>query len=171
MRTKAKDGEKYKLVRNLTKRDMKLFYPGTFDPFTVCHDDMVKRALQFCESIVIAVGVNGRKIPLFPVEVRVDAIRRYYAEDKRVSVIKYDGFTVNAMREVKADAILRGVRSVTDFEEERNMAEINRALDSVETVFLVASPIYQHLSSSMVKELVKYGRSVDEYIIDTFPKR
>jgi pantetheine-phosphate adenylyltransferase len=171
MRTKAKDGEKYKLVRNLTKRDMKLFYPGTFDPFTVGHDDMVKRALQFCESIVIAVGVNGRKIPLFPVEVRVDAIRRYYAEDKRVSVIKYDGFTVNAMREVKADAILRGVRSVTDFEEERNMAEINRALDSVETVFLVASPIYQHLSSSMVKELVKYGRSVDEYIIDTFPKR
>lgn len=150
---------------------MKLFYPGTFDPFTVGHDDMVKRALQFCESIVIAVGVNGRKIPLFPVEVRVDAIRRYYAEDKRVSVIKYDGFTVNAMREVKADAILRGVRSVTDFEEERNMAEINRALDSVETVFLVASPIYQHLSSSMVKELVKYGRSVDEYIIDTFPKR
>lgn len=171
MRTKAKDGEKYKLVRNLTKRDMKLFYPGTFDPFTVGHDDMVKRALQFCESIVIAVGVNGRKIPLFPVEVRVDAIRRYYAEDKRVSVIKYDGFTVNAMRDVKADAILRGVRSVTDFEEERNMAEINRALDSVETVFLVASPIYQHLSSSMVKELVKYGRSVDEYIIDTFPKR
>lgn len=171
MRTKAKDGEKYKLVRNLTKRDMKLFYPGTFDPFTVGHDDMVKRALQFCDSIVIAVGVNGRKSPLFPVEVRVDAIRRYYAEDKRVSVIKYDGFTVNAMREVKADAILRGVRSVTDFEEERNMAEINRALDSVETVFLVASPIYQHLSSSMVKELVKYGRSVDEYIIDTFPKR
>ena len=171
MRTKAKDGEKYKLVRNLTKRDMKLFYPGTFDPFTVGHDDMVKRALQFCDSIVIAVGVNGRKSPLFPVEVRVDAIRRYYAEDKRVSVIKYDGFTVNAMRDVKADAILRGVRSVTDFEEERNMAEINRALDSVETVLLVASPIYQHVSSSMVKELVKYGRSVDEYIIDTFPKR
>lgn len=171
MRKKAKDGERCNLVRNLTKRDMKLLYPGTFDPFTVGHSDMVKRALHFCDSIVIAVGVNGRKSPLFPVEVRVDAIRRYYAEDKRVSVIKYDGFTVNAMRDVKADAILRGVRSVTDFEEERNMAEINRALDGVETVFLVASPAFQHVSSSMVKELVKYGRSVDEYVIDTFPKR
>lgn len=171
MRTKAKDGERCNLVRNLTKRDMKLLYPGTFDPFTVGHSDMVKRALHCCDSIVIAVGVNGRKSPLFPVEVRVDAIRRYYAEDKRVSVIKYDGFTVNAMRDVKADAILRGVRSVTDFEEERNMAEINRALDGVETVFLVASPAFQHVSSSMVKELVKYGRSVDEYVIDTFPKR
>ena len=86
-------------------------------------------------------------------------------------LFRSDGFTVNAMRDVKADAILRGVRSVTDFEEERNMAEINRALDGVETVFLVASPAFQHVSSSMVKELVKYGRSVDEYVIDTFPKR
>jgi pantetheine-phosphate adenylyltransferase len=171
MKTKEKNGDECIMVRNVKNKKMRLLYPGTFDPFTLGHADMVKRALHFCDSIVIAVGVNGRKSPLFSVEVRVDAIRRYYAEDKRVSVIKYDGFTVNVMRDVKADAILRGVRSVTDFEEERNMAEINRALDGVETIFLVASSAFQHVSSSMVKELIKYGRSVDEFVIDTFPKR
>lgn len=149
---------------------MKLLYPGSFDPFTVGHADIVKRAFQFCDSIVIAVGVNGDKSPLYPIEVRIDAIRRYYAGDKRIKVISYDGLTVNAIRDENADAILRGIRSVTDFEVERYMADINRALDGVETVFLPASPTLQHISSSMVKELLKYGKSVDEFMIDTFPK-
>jgi pantetheine-phosphate adenylyltransferase len=171
MKTREKNGDECIMVRNVKNKKMKLLYPGTFDPFTVGHADMVKRALKFCDSIVIAVGVNGCKNPLYPIEVRVDSIGKYYATDNRVKVIGYDGLTVNAMRDENADAILRGIRSVSDFEVERNIADINRTLDSAETVFLSASPTLQHISSSMVKELIKYGRSVDEFVIDTFPKR
>ncbi len=150
---------------------MKLLYPGTFDPFTVGHADIVRRALHICDSIVIAIGVNECKSPLYPIEVRVDAIRRYYAADNRVKVISYDGLTVDTMRAENADAILRGIRSVADYENERNLADNNKALDGVETIFLVASQTLQHISSSMVRELIKYGKSVDEYVIDTFPRK
>lgn len=143
---------------------MKAVFPGTFDPFTVGHDDIVRRALTFTDEIVIAVGINERKHTLTELDDRLDAIRRVYADEPRVSVAFYDGLTADFAREVGAQFIIRGVRSMTDYEYERNMADINRHLNDIETVLLFSSPELACVSSSMVRELIHLGKSVDEYL-------
>ena len=143
---------------------MKAVFPGTFDPFTVGHEDIVRRGLTFADEIVIAVGINERKHTLSELEDRLQAIRRVYVNEPRVSVTSYDGLTADFAREVGAQLILRGVRSMTDYEYERNMADINRHLTDIETVLLFSSPELACVSSSMVRELIHLGKSVDEYL-------
>ena len=147
---------------------MKLFFPGSFDPFTIGHADLVERVLNMGCEVVIAVGINEGKKPLFSLQQRLEAIRNHYKGYSRVSVIEYKGLTVDAVRENGCDAILRGIRSVSDYDNERNMADINRSIDGVETVLLVASPAVQHVSSSLVRELISFGRNADDLMIDTF---
>ncbi len=147
---------------------MKLFFPGSFDPFTIGHADLVKRALDLGCEVVIAIGINEDKKPLFSTNQRLDAINAYYKGDSRVSVIEYKGLTVDAVRENGCNAILRGIRSVTDYDKERNLADINRSIAGVDTVLLVSSPVVQHVSSSLVRELLSFGRNADDLIIDTF---
>ena len=147
---------------------MKLFFPGSFDPFTIGHADLVERALKLGAEVVIAIGINGEKSPVFSVEMRLEAIRSYYKDNPMVSVITYDGLTVDAVRQSGADAILRGIRSVTDYDKERNLAYVNRSIDGVETVILVADQAMQHVSSSLVREMMAFGRPVDNLIIETF---
>ena len=147
---------------------MKLFFPGSFDPFTIGHADLVKRALDLGCEVVIAIGINEDKKPLFSAQQRLDAIKAFYKGDSRVSVIEYKGLTVDAVRENGCDAILRGIRSVTDYDKERNLADINRSIDGIETVLLVSSPAVQHVSSSLVRELMSFGRNADELMIETF---
>lgn len=147
---------------------MKLFFPGSFDPFTIGHADLVERALKLGAEVVIAIGVNEDKRPMFSVRQRFEAIRAFYKGNPQVSVIEYKGLTVDAVRENGCDAILRGIRSVTDYDKERNLADINRSIDGVETVILVSSAVMQHVSSSLVRELISFGRPVDEFVIDTF---
>ena len=137
---------------------MKLFFPGSFDPFTIGHADLVERALNLGCEVVIAVGINEEKKPMFSTAKRIEAIRGYYKGYSRVSVIEYKGLTVDAVRENGCDAILRGIRSVSDYDKERNLADINRSIDGVETVLLVSSPSVQHVSSS----------NADDLMIDTF---
>ena len=147
---------------------MKLFFPGSFDPFTIGHADLVERVLNMGCEVVIAVGINEEKKPLFSLQQRLEAIRNHYKGYSRVSVTEYKGLTVDAVRENGCDAILRGIRSVSDYDNERNMADINRSIDGVETVLLVASPAVQHVSSSLVRELISFGRNADDLMIDTF---
>ena len=147
---------------------MKLFFPGSFDPFTIGHADLVERALNMGCEVVIAVGINEGKKPLFSLQQRLEATRNHYKGYSRVSVTEYKGLTVDAVRENGCDAILRGIRSVSDYDNERNMADINRSIDGVETVLLVVSPAVQHVSSSLVRELHLYGRGVDNLVIETF---
>lgn len=147
---------------------MKLLFPGSFDPFTIGHADLVERALNLGAEVVIAIGINGEKSPLLSSVIREEAISLYYRNNPKVSVMVYDGLTVNAVRKTGSDAILRGIRSVTDYDKERNLADINRSIDGVETVLLVASPSVQHVSSSLVREMHSFGRPVDSLIIDTF---
>ena len=147
---------------------MKLFFPGSFDPFTIGHADLVERALKLGCEVVIAVGINEEKRPLFSASQRLDAIKAYYKSNPRVSVIEYKGLTVDAVRENGCNAILRGIRSVTDYDKERNLADINRTIEGVETVLLVASPAVQHVSSSLVRELLSFGRDAGDLMIDTF---
>ena len=126
------------------------------------------RALELGCQVVIAIGINEDKKPLFSTKQRLDAIKAYYKGDSRVSVIGYEGLTVDAVRENGCNAILRGIRSVTDYDKERNLADINRSIAGVDTVLLVSSPAVQHVSSSLVRELLSFGRNADDLIIDTF---
>ncbi|MGX8689266.1 MAG: pantetheine-phosphate adenylyltransferase [Bacteroidaceae bacterium] len=147
---------------------MKLFFPGSFDPFTIGHADLVERVLKLGCEVVIAIGINEEKKPMFSLAQRLDAIRAFYKDNSRVTVTEYKGLTVDAVRENGCDAILRGIRSVTDYDKERNLADINRSIDGVETVILVSSAAVQHVSSSLVRELISFGRPVDDIVIDTF---
>ena len=149
---------------------MKLLFPGSFDPFTIGHADLVERALKLGAEVVIAIGINGDKKPLLSADIRKEAILSYYKDNPKVSVIFYNGLTVDAVRATGADAILRGIRSVTDYDKERNLADINRSIAGVETVILVSSPAVQHVSSSLVRELLSFGRNADSLMIDTFKK-
>lgn len=147
---------------------MKLLFPGSFDPFTTGHADLVERALKVADEVVIAIGINENKQALFTVDERSQAIAAYYSGNKRIRVITYNGLTVDVLHMAGCDAILRGVRSVTDFETEREMCDVNRAIGGAETLLLVADQSLQHVSSSLVRELLLFGRSVDGLIIDTF---
>lgn len=147
---------------------MKLLFPGSFDPFTIGHLDLVQRALKIADGVVIAVGINESKKCMFTAQERVDAIARFFESEPRVSVLSYSGLTMDMVRKTGADAILRGVRSVSDFEFERNMADVNGKVGGVETIMLASAPQLQHVSSSVVRELALFGHDVSDMIIDTF---
>ncbi|MGN0211911.1 MAG: pantetheine-phosphate adenylyltransferase [Muribaculaceae bacterium] len=139
-------------------------FPGSFDPFTVGHESIVERALPLFDEIVIAIGVNYNKQTLTTAEERIAWIRGIFRDEPKVRVIHYTGLTVDAAHDCGATYILRGVRMIQDFEYEKNIAETNRAMSGIETVLLYTLPEYGHISSSIVRELVKYNHDVSEYL-------
>jgi len=142
----------------------KALFSGTFDPFTIGHYEIVKKALCFTDEILIAVGVNFGKNTLFSLEERVNTIKNIYSEDERINVVSYDSLTVDLAKEYGVDFILRGIRNLNDFEYEKNMADINRNLSGIETVFLFSQPQYSHISSSLVRELISYKKDISNLI-------
>lgn len=139
-------------------------YPGTFDPFTIGHLSIVERALALFDKIIIAVGHNDAKRSFQPVEERLDHIRRAVAALPNVEVIKYDGLTVECARQVGAHFILRGVRTVADYEYERNLAYANRDISGIETVLLYTLPEHTYISSTLVRDLRRNGYDTSQYI-------
>ena len=139
-------------------------FVGSFDPFTIGHDDIVRRALPLFSRIVIGVGVNERKQYMLSAEERCAAIRRIYASEPKVEVKTYSDLTVDFARREGAAYIIKGVRSVKDFEYEREQADINRQLSGVETLLLYSDPRYSSVSSSMVRELIHFGQDVSRYL-------
>lgn len=139
-------------------------FAGTFDPFTIGHASVVRRALQLFDRVVVAVGVNDAKHPETTVQQRVEAIRSLYADDERVTVVAYSGLTVDVAREHGAAFIVKGVRSVRDYESEREQAEVNRRLAGIDTVLLMAEPGLEAVSSSTVRSLRSFGRDVSEFL-------
>lgn len=135
-------------------------FPGSFDPFTRGHENIVNRALRFMDKVVIGIGVNDAKHALFTVDERVEMIRGLYAQEPRVQVLSYSGLTVDVARQLQADVILRGVRSVKDFEYEQSIADINRQLTGVDTLLLYTEPQLSSVSSSVVRELYRYGQDI-----------
>lgn len=142
-------------------------FAGTFDPYTCGHHAIVERALAMFGRVVVAVGCNMDKKCMFALEERVAAIEKLYADEPRVSVAVYDTLTMDFAREVGATVLLRGVRSVRDYEYERDIADVNLRLGGVDTVLLVSEPEYACISSSVVRELIKFGKDVTELL----PKR
>ena len=139
-------------------------FAGTFDPFTVGHQALVERALALFDGIVIAVGCNMGKSCMSMVDERVAAIEEFFSGDSRVKVVKYDTLTMDFAHEVGATALLRGVRTVKDFEYERELADINMRLSGIDTVLLVSEPGLSSVSSSVVRELISYGKDVTEFL-------
>ncbi len=142
-------------------------FVGSFDPFTIGHDSIVRRAVKLFDRLVIGVGVNESKRYMLTAGERVDAIRRLYSGDKRIEVEAYSDLTVDFARRCGAEFIVKGVRSVKDFEFERDQADINRRLTGIETVLLYAEPGMDSISSSVVRELTHFGRDCSEFLPKT----
>ena len=139
-------------------------FPGTFDPFTLGHHSIVKRALAFMDEVIIGIGINEGKRCLIPVEKRLEGIRKLYADEPRVKVLTYSGLTVDFACEQGAGVILRGIRTVKDFEYEEGIADINRRLSGIDTIFLFTEPELSAISSSVVRELLHFGKDVSMFL-------
>lgn len=139
-------------------------FPGSFDPFTVGHAGIVQRGLPMFDEIVIGVGINENKRTLYSSEERVARIRRCYANEPRVRVVAYDDLTIDLARRCGARFILRGLRSVKDFEYERDIANMNHRLAGIETVLLFTEPQFSSISSSVVRELIAFGKDVTDFL-------
>ncbi len=142
----------------------KAIFPGTFDPFTIGHYSVVKRALTFMDEVIIGIGVNEKKKTYFPIEKRVEMIRRLFADEPHIQVAAYDGLTVDFAREQGAGFIIRGIRTVHDFEYEETIADVNRKLAGVETILLFTEPELTSVSSTIVRELLHYQKDVTPFL-------
>lgn len=141
---------------------MTALFAGSFNPFTIGHYDIARRALTLCDRLVIAVGVNLAKES--DAGDRVEAIRRHFASEPKVEVVSYSGLTTDLATEVGASVLIRGVRNARDLEYERDMATANRELSGIETILLMTKPEYEHVSSSLVRELAHYGKDTSKYL-------
>ena len=139
-------------------------FPGSFDPFTRGHESIVRRALPLFDRFFIAIGVNADKRSFLTMEQRKVWIERVFNDEPKVEVVTYNGMTVDIAKEVQAQFIVRGVRLIQDFENEKHLAEVNRDLTGIETILLYTLPEYSHISSSIVRELFKYGQDVSPYL-------
>ncbi|MCX8130025.1 MAG: pantetheine-phosphate adenylyltransferase [Clostridia bacterium] len=137
-------------------------YPGSFDPVTNGHLDIIYRASKLCDKLIVAVLVNNNKKPAFTLDERVDLLKCVFADRPDIEIESFSGLLIDFMKEKKATAIIKGLRAVSDYEYELQMALLNKNLDpDIETLFMMASINYSFLSSSVVKELAKNGGKVD----------
>ncbi len=140
-------------------------FPGTFDPITVGHVNILERALPLFDEIIIGVGHNSTKSTLFPVETRVEWIKNIYKNEPKVKATFYEGLTVKYCDEIGAQYIIRGIRNMADFDYEKNIAQMNKIIyPQAETVFLMCDPAYTPISSSVVRDLIRNGGKASEFV-------
>jgi pantetheine-phosphate adenylyltransferase len=140
-------------------------YPGSFDPPTKGHEDLIHRSLALCDQLIVAVAVNVQKEPLFSPEERLDMLRQACGDDSRISFTTFDTLLADFAQTVDATFIVRGLRAVSDFEYEYQMALMNRQLHpTLETVFLIPPVAFTYLSSSLVREVAKFGGDVSAFV-------
>ena len=139
-------------------------FPGTFDPFTIGHDALVRRALNVVDELYIAIGINTGKHTMLSLDERMERIATLYGDEPRIHVVSYEGLTTDFAQSVGAQFIIRGVRSAIDFEYERNIADVNRMLTGIDTLLLMSEPQHAAISSSMVRELAHFGKDISDYI-------
>ena len=140
-------------------------YPGTFDPMTMGHVDLVKRASKLFDSVIIAIASSDSKKPMFTLEERIEIGNKIFADDPKVEVIGFSGLLVNFAKDNDANILIRGLRVVADFEYEFQLANMNRAMSpDIESVFLTPKEEYSYISSSLVKEIATMGGDVDRFV-------
>lgn len=135
----------------------KAVFPGSFDPITLGHYDIIKRGVHLFDELIIAIGVNSEKKYMFPLEERVKFIEEAFKNQPKVKVLTYEGLTVDFCEKMNADFILRGLRNPADFEFEKAIAHTNRKLSKIETVFLLTASKTSFISSSIVREVIRYN--------------
>ncbi len=139
-------------------------FPGSFDPFTIGHYDIVLRGLTLFDEIIIGVGVNPSKKSLFPVEKRLSIIEQAFANEPRVKAMQYNSLTIDFAQAEEASYILRGIRTVGDFEYERTTADNNQKLSGIETVVLFTDTKYASISSTIVRDLITYEKDISRFL-------
>ncbi|RYY57778.1 MAG: pantetheine-phosphate adenylyltransferase [Chitinophagaceae bacterium] len=140
-------------------------FPGTFDPVTLGHVDIIDRALPLFDKIVVGIGLNSAKAPMFSAEQRLQWIEDIYKDEVKVEGAIYEGLTINYCKQIKARFIVRGIRYVSDFEYEKTIADANRTLDkSIETVFLTGEPKYTSVASTIVRDIIRNGGNASQFL-------
>ncbi|MDO6435281.1 pantetheine-phosphate adenylyltransferase [Flavitalea sp. BT771] len=142
-------------------------FPGTFDPITIGHLDIINRSLPLFDKLYIGIGRNANKAPMFSEEQRLTWIKEIFKDDPKVDAVVYEGLTIRACQEVGAHFILRGIRYVNDFEYEKAIADMNRSLDNhIETVFLTCLPQFTSVASTLVRDVLKNGGDALQFLPD-----
>ncbi len=140
-------------------------FPGTFDPVTLGHIDIINRVLPLFDTLIIGIGRNVNKLPMFSEEKRLEWLREIYKDELRVKALAYDGLTVECCKLNNATYILRGIRYVNDFEYEKAIADMNRSLDhNIETIFLTCLPQYTSVASTLVRDVLRNGGNVSQFV-------
>ncbi len=142
-------------------------FPGTFDPVTLGHVDIITRAIPLFDKIIVGIGANSSKEPMFTAEQRVNWIRELFKKEKQVEGAIYHGLTVDFCKQIGAKFILRGIRYVSDFEYEKAIADANRTMDkSIETIFLTGEPKYTSVASTIVRDIIRNGGDASPFLPD-----
>lgn len=140
-------------------------FPGSFDPITAGHVDLVRRAVPLFDKIVVAVGVNSQKKYLFPLEERLEFLRKVFADEPRVEIGSFEGLTAHYCRSIGAQYLLRGLRNASDFDYEKTISQLNGIVgEGLETIFLISAPAYSHISSTIVREIIKGGGDASPFL-------
>ncbi len=140
-------------------------FPGSFDPITIGHESVIKRALPLFDELYVAIGINSDKKGFFPVEQRIEWIKRVFADNPEIKVIQYEGLTVDICRKLGAQYILRGLRTSADFEFERSIGQVNKKLfNNIETVFFLTLPEHTSINSSIVRDILQHGGDASDFV-------
>ena len=146
-------------------------FPGTFDPITFGHIDIIERALPLFDKLYIGIGLNSNKAPMFSDKQRIQWLREIFKDEPKIKAVVYEGLTVECCKKVKANYVVRGIRYVNDFEYEKAIADMNRSLDeNIETIFLTCLPKYTSVASTLVRDVIKNGGDVSQFVPDAVLK-
>lgn len=144
-------------------------FPGSFDPITVGHESIIKRALPLFDKIILAIGINSKKQYMFSLEERIESLKTCFSHEDKITVDHYQGLTVEYCRNVNAQYILRGLRTGMDFEYERNIALMNLEMNSsIETIFLISEPKYSAMSSTVVRDILNNNGDITRFVPKSF---
>ncbi|GJM32483.1 MAG: phosphopantetheine adenylyltransferase [Saprospiraceae bacterium] len=140
-------------------------FPGSFDPITVGHVDLVSRALPLFDKIIVAIGTNTQKKYLFDLDQRISWLEAVFANEPRVEVDQFENLTAHYCRKIGADYLLRGLRNASDFDYEKTISQLNNIIgEGLETIFLISQPAYSHISSTIVREIIKGGGDASPFL-------
>ncbi len=150
----------------MAKKNKKIaVFPGSFDPITTGHVDLIKRALLICDEIIVAVGVNSSKRYLFPLQQRIQWLEKVFEDEPRIRVDHFDRLTAHYCQRIGADFLVRGLRNASDFDYEKTISQLNSILgEGLETIFLISRPEFSHISSSIVREIIKGGGTAAAFL-------
>ena len=140
-------------------------FPGSFDPITIGHYDLIKRALPLFDKIIVAVGTNSTKSSLFPLEERLGWLKIVFKDEPKISIDHFEGLTAHYCIKVHANFLIRGLRNSSDFDYEKTISQVNQIIsEGIETVFLISNPQYSHISSTIVREVIKGNGNVEPFL-------